>query len=258
MDSGLAAFAASGNDAENGGVGKTSMKDWVAYYDSDHSIYVNARHRDVHYARLAEAIVSYVPSSTAAVLDYGCGEALHADRVANAAGRLTLAEAGPAVRGRLIERFKGNPRILVMSTDRVASLLPGSFELVVLHSVSQYLSPAEFDRTAALFHRLLQPGGVLLVGDVVPPGASAISDSLALLQFGWRDGFLCAAAVGLVRTALSDYRRLRAKVGLTRYRQQEMADKLTAAGFAVTRAPSNLGHLTTRMTFSARKMPPAT
>src|SRR5215475_3971801 len=87
------------------------MNDWVAYYDSEHSIYVNDRHRDVHYARLADAIARYVPCPTATVLDYGCGEALHADRVATAAGRLTLAEAGSAVRGRLIGRFKGNPRI---------------------------------------------------------------------------------------------------------------------------------------------------
>jgi len=229
------------------------MKDWVAYYDSDHPIYVNARHRDVHYARLADAIACYVPSRTAAVLDYGCGEALHADRVADAAGRLTLAEAGPAVRGRLIERFKGNPKIVVISADRAASMLPQSFDMVILHSVSQYLTPEEFDQTAALFHGLLQPGGLLLVGDVVPPDASALSDSWALLRFGWRDGFFCAAIMGLIRTFFSDYWRLRTKVGLTRYSEQEMAGKLAAAGFTATRAPGNLGHLTTRMTFLARK-----
>ncbi len=231
------------------------MKDWVAYYDSDHSIYVNARHRDVHYARLADAIASYLPGPTAAVLDYGCGEALHADRVADAAARLTLAEAGPAVRSRLIERFKGNPRILVMSTDRVASLLPHSLDMVILHSVSQYLTPDEFERTVALFYRLLQPGGLLLVGDVVPPDASAIADAWALLRFGWRDGFFCAAMLGLIRTAFSDYWRLRTKMGLTRYSEPEMAGKLVAAGFRVTRAPANLSHLATRMTFLARKMP---
>ncbi len=184
------------------------MKDWVAYYDSDHSIYVNARHRDVHYARLADAIVSHVPSRTAAVLDYGCGEALRADRVADAAGRLTLAEAGPTVRSRLIERFKGNPKITVISTGLAASMPPQSFDMVILHSVSQYLTPEEFDQKAALFHRLLQPGGLLVVGDVVPPDA---------------------------------------------YSEQEMACKLVAAGFTVTRAPNNLGHLATRMTFLARK-----
>ena len=231
------------------------MKDWVTYYDSDHSIYVNDRHRDVHYARLADAIASYVPGSAATVLDYGCGEALHADRVANAAGRLTLAEAGPAVRSRLIERFKGNPRILVISTDRAEALLPQSLDMVILHSVSQYLTPGEFDRTVALFHRLLQPGGLLLVGDVVPPDASVIADSWALLRFGWRDGFFYAAVLGLVRTFFSDYWRLRTRMGLTRYSEQEIAGKLVAAGFRVTRAPANLGHLATRMTFLARKMP---
>jgi SAM-dependent methyltransferase len=229
------------------------MKDWVAYYDSDHSIYVNARHRDVHYARLADAIASYIPGRTAAVLDYGCGDALHADRVAAAAGQLTLAEAGPAVRGRLIERFKGNPKIVVISADRAAGMLPHSFEMVILHSVSQYLTPEEFDQKAALFHRLLQPGGLLVVGDVVPPDASALSDAWALLRFGWQDGFFCAAVLGLVRTLFSDYRRLRTKVGLTRYSEQQMAGKLAAAGFSVTRAPGNLGHLATRMTFLARK-----
>jgi SAM-dependent methyltransferase len=233
------------------------MKDWVAYYDSQHSIYVNDRHRDVHYARLADAIASHVPCPTAAVLDYGCGEALHADRVAIAAGRLTLAEAGPAVRGRLIERFEGNPKISVISTDRIASLQPRSLDLVILHSVSQYLTSEEFERTVAIFHRLLKSGGLLLVGDVVTPGASVIADSWALLRFGWRDGFFCAAVLGLIRTFFSDYWRLRTKVGLTGYTEQDMGGKLVAAGFNVTRAPVNLGHLATRMTFLARKLPEA-
>jgi SAM-dependent methyltransferase len=235
----------------------TTMKDWVGYFASDHPIYVSARHRDVHYSRLADAIVSHVPSRTAAVLDYGCGEALHADRVAAAAGRLTLAEAGPAVRGRLIERFNGNSKIVVISTDRAASMPPQSFDIVILHSVSQYLTPEEFDQKAALFHHLLQPGGLLVVGDVVPPDASALSDAWALLRFGWQDGFFCAAVLGLVRTFFSDYRQLRTKVGLTRYSEQEMEGRLSAAGFSVTRALTNLGHLATRMTFLARKLPEA-
>jgi len=234
------------------------MKDWISYYDSAHSIYVNARHHDVHYARLADDIVRYVPSPSAAVLDYGCGEALHADRIAAAAGRLMLAEAGPAVRGHLIERFKPNRKITVISTDRTASMLPQSFDMVIMHSVSQYLSPEEFDRTAAMFHHLLKPGGLFLVGDVVPPQVSAASDALALLRFGWRDGFFFAAGFGLVRTFFSEYWRLRTQIGLTRYSEEEMSRKLTAAGFTVTRAPANLGHLGTRMTFLARKAPETT
>jgi hypothetical protein len=128
---------------------------------------------------------------------------------------------------------------------------------MILHSVSQYLTPEELERTVALFHRLLKTGGLLLVGDVVTPGGSVIADSWALLRFGWRDGFFCAAVLGLIRTFFSDYWRLRTKVGLTRYTEQDMAGKLVAAGFKVTRAPANLGHLATRMTFLARKMPEA-
>jgi SAM-dependent methyltransferase len=229
------------------------MKDWVAFYDSAHSIYVNARHRDVHYARLAEEIACYVPSPSAAVLDYGCGEAIHADRVAAAAGRLMLAEAAQTVRARLIERFKDNPRITVISTDRVAVLPEGSLDLVVMHSVSQYLTGEAFDSTAALFRRLLKPGGVLLVGDVVRPDVNAASDAWALLGFGWRDGFFLAVVYGLVRTFFSEYWRLRTKLGLTRYSEAEMIAKLTAGGFAAARAPRNIGHLRTRMTFLGRK-----
>jgi len=232
------------------------MKNWVEYYDSDHSIYVNARHRDVHYARLAEAFLRHVPPGGARVLDYGCGEALHADRIAAAAARLVLAEAGPAVRGRLTARFRDNPAITVITTDEVKALPHGALDMIILHSVSQYLSPDDFGRIAALFHDLLVPGGLLLVGDVVPPTASVAADTVALLRFGWRDGFLAAAATGLVRTFFSDYRQLRSRIGLTRYSEAEMIAKLSTSGFAATRAPVNAGHLSTRMTFLARKAPP--
>jgi SAM-dependent methyltransferase len=229
------------------------MENWVEFYDSAHSIYVNARHRDVHYALLADEIARYVPSPAAAVLDYGCGEALHADRVAAVARRLTLGEAAQTVRARLIERFKHNPRILVVSTERAGALPPGTFDLIVMHSVAQYLSPQEFDRVAALFHRLLKPGGLFLLGDLLPPRVPAVVDAWALLQFGQREGFMLAALFGLARTVLSDYAKLRSRVGLTRYSEKDIMAKLAAAGFTATRAPKNLGHLATRMTFLARK-----
>jgi hypothetical protein len=54
-----------------------------------------------------------------------------------------------------------------------------------------------------------------------------------------------------MRTAMSDYRRLRTRLGLSRYREDEMIDKLKAAGFAAERARENLGHNRKRMTFVA-------
>ena len=55
------------------------MGDWIAFWDSDHRIYVSACHRDAHFRTLAEDLARYVPSPGATILDYGCGEALYAD-----------------------------------------------------------------------------------------------------------------------------------------------------------------------------------
>jgi hypothetical protein len=52
---------------------------------------------------------------------------------------------------------------------------------------------------------------------------------------------------------LSDYRQLRARVGLQRYCEDEMIAKLAASGFAASRARRNIGHNPWRLTFVARQ-----
>ena len=71
-----------------------------------------------------------------------------------------------------------------------------------------------------------------------------------------RNGFLLAAFRGLARTLVSDYRRLRARLGLTRYGERAMIEKLAAAGFAAHRAAKNIGHNQARMAFIARPASP--
>src|SRR5215470_14316480 len=97
------------------------MGDWIAFWNSKHSIYVNARHRDVHYRTIAQDICTHMPAGERA-LDYGCGEALHADIVAASARELTLCEAAPAVRAGLARRFRGHAGIKVRSPEEVAAL----------------------------------------------------------------------------------------------------------------------------------------
>ncbi len=97
------------------------MRDWIDFYDSAHSIYVNARHRDVHFRRLAADLAAYVRPG-AVVLDYGCGEALHADMVAARAERLILVEPAPGVRARLAARWANEAKIEVCGPERIARL----------------------------------------------------------------------------------------------------------------------------------------
>lgn len=230
------------------------MDDWIDYYDSPHFIYVNSHHRDVHFRRIADDVARYVPSPAAVVLDYGCGEALYADRVADRAARLILVEPAPGVRARLTARFRDNAKIEVCAPDRLSTLPDASVDLIVMHSVAQYLTPAELDKTLALFRRLVKPDGAFVLGDVLRPDVSAVTDALSLLRFGVEQGFFWAALVGLARTLFSRYWRLRASLGLTRYDEQAVIQRLASAGFSGKRALDNIGHNRARMTFLARPM----
>ena len=225
--------------------------DWISFWNSDHPIYVNAHHRDVHYRGIADDLSGHVTPG-AAVLDYGCGEAVHADRVAAKAGRLILCEAAPNVREHLATRFSSANNIEVKSPEQLAALPAGSLDLIVMHSVAQYLSQQEADALFAQFKLWLKPDGLFVLGDVIPPHVSPITDAVALLRFAAANGFLIAACIGLLRTTFSDYPKLRAKLGLTLYEEVAMGRKLEAAGFRVERARKNIGHSQARMTFLAR------
>jgi SAM-dependent methyltransferase len=227
------------------------MRDWLAFWNSPNRIYVNDRHRDVHYRDVALQIRALVPSPSATVIDYGCGEATAAHLVAEAAGRLILSDGAPAVRAKLAASFGSDPKIAVLSPEEVAALPAGCADLIVMNSVAQYLARAELDELLALFRRLLAPGGRLAVGDVIPPHTSAVTEVTALLRLAWSNGFVGAALLGLVRTLFSNYRALRTRLGLSHYGETEMLDLLRNAGFHAQRRHPNLEHNQERMTFLA-------
>ena len=70
------------------------MDDWIDYYNSTHTIYASKLHRDLHFQLIARDIIGYISSPDAVVLDYACGEALSAARVADACGKLYPGGAG--------------------------------------------------------------------------------------------------------------------------------------------------------------------
>ena len=230
------------------------MNNWIAFWDSPHAIYVNAFHRDVHYRKIAEDVRRYMPANVSA-LDYGCGEALHAEIPAAVAKQLILCEAAPKLRETLAARYAGDAKIQVMSPEQVEALGNHSLDFIVMHSVAQYLTGEELNKLIVLFHRLLKAEGLFVIGDVIPPQVSALTDAIALLRFGRAEGFFFAALIGLVRTVFSNYWELRSTLGLTRYGKDEMLRRLTAAGFWATEGPRNIGHNQARMTFLGRLEP---
>ena len=153
---------------------------WLEFWDGARAPYINARHKDVHFRLIAHDIAQLVPFPHARVLDYGCGEALHADIVAAAAGELVLCEAAPQIRARLTARFDGNelarrnPKIRVIPPEERERLPEHSIDLIVLHSVIQYLSPNDTQALFSSLRRLLQPNGRLIIGDVISAQGHAL------------------------------------------------------------------------------------
>ena len=223
-----------------------AASDWIEFWDTKHSIYVNARHEAAHFRRIAEDIRAYAPER-GVMLDYGCGEALGAERVAEPVSRLILCEPAPNVRVMLGARFAGNDKIAVRKSEDISTMPADSLDLIVMHSVAQYLGSHEFDDLAKTFRRLLKPGGLLVVGDVIPRRISALADAQALLRFGWQEGF--SAAVGPVRTYFGLLAAAQT-IGLSRYDADEIAASSKLRLFGAP-ARSNIGHNDRRITILA-------
>src|SRR3954467_8401776 len=145
------------------------MDEWIDYYDSTHTIYASKLHRELHFQLIAKDIIGYISSPDSVVLDYACGEALSAAKVADACGKLILAEPAPGVRGRLIARFAPYTKVRVRSLDDLRKMEEKSVDLVVMNSVSQYMTPAELEAAFTVINRLLKPSGRLVLGDVLRP-----------------------------------------------------------------------------------------
>jgi len=229
---------------------------WLAFWNGPQPIYVSERHRRVHYAKVADDILQVLPRPQARVLDFGCGAALEAGRVAEACARLYLCEAAETLRIELAERFRGNARIEVIDPEAMDTLPDGSLDLIVVNSVLQYVARAEIPSLLRRFRAKLHPEGVLVLADLLPDRATAEADAASLLRVAARLGFLPAALVGLVRLLASDYRRLRREVGLTVLPPAEIEALLAEAGFEARRRPVNFGFNQRRATYLARHSRP--
>ncbi|MBY0360950.1 MAG: class I SAM-dependent methyltransferase [Phreatobacter sp.] len=233
------------------------MADWRSFWDGEHAIYVSDRHKAVHYGAIADGILAHVAAAglgrDAVVLDYACGEALETPRVAAAVGRLVLCDGAPSVVAKLRERFGGLANLAFALPEELDGVLAGgTADLVVVSSLIQYLSPEDFAALLERFRHLLKPGGRLVVADVIPPDSGMVADVASLLRNALKHGYLPAALVGLVATAVSPYRRIRSEIGLSTYAEADMIALMAGHGFLARRHRPNLGLTPHRMTFVAQ------
>ena len=181
------------------------------------------------------------------------GHGTEAGRVATHCAQLILSDGAPSVREKLESRYSAIENIIIQSPEETAEWPDGTIDLAIINSLLQYLSR---DETAALMRRLhgkLKPGGRLITGDVIDPATGPLTDAAALLKFVAQGEFLVAALGGLVRTAFSDYRKVRGRLGLTTWTEGEFIALLREAGFEPKRLAVNFGHNQARMAFEGWK-----
>lgn len=233
--------------------GDLRMRSWLDFWNAPNRIYINDRHREAHYERIFAAVKPYLPKS-GTVLDWGCGEALAAERMAAQGVHVLLYDGAEVVRAHLCKRFEGHEHIDVLDDDALAALPQHSIDLILVISVLQYLSRQQLDRTLTRLRPLLTAEGALLLGDVIEPNTPLLKDVCNLLRFAYREHFLLAAVLGLGSTFVSPYRKLRHRLGFSRYTPAEIDGILSSQGFSVQRLTVNIAPSRHRRSFLARKI----
>jgi cyclopropane fatty-acyl-phospholipid synthase-like methyltransferase len=230
------------------------MQSWIDYWNLDTSIYVNMRHKQLHYQSIAADTCGLMLASDHFVLDYGCGEALCADEIAKRCTCLYLCDGAETVRSKLKNRFLDVPRIKIIEPFDFKNIENNSLDLIIMNSVLQYLGKDEFSILLKTCASKLKAEGKLILADIISPSSSALEDVYALLQFAFKGGFLFAAITGLIRTYLSDYRKIRSDLGLSSYTESDINAILGEHGFTARRLLKNIGHNQKRMCFEAFKI----
>jgi len=229
------------------------MTSWTEFWGGKHSIYVSPRHVEAHFRRLTADLAAALPHAKGLrVLDYGSGDALGAPSLAALGHDIALYDAASEVQRRIAKRFEGDSRITVLD-DAALDTREGYFDAIIVSSVIQYIPRDALPAVMARWHRLLAPGGILIIADVMHPDTGMTADVADLLCFAGREGFLLSAIAGLARTFFSDYRRMRQKLGLARYTEQEFLGLLTAAGFRAEGLDNNPGPNRHRQGFRGTK-----
>jgi len=224
---------------------------WIDFWDRPNSVYANRRNLEAHFDCITRDLLPHLPAG-GTVLDFGCGEALGAEAMARVCGAVLLFDGAPSVRRTLARRLGRQPRARVLDEAGLAAQPAGSVDLVVVVSVLQYIAKPDLAGLLARWRDLLAPGGRLMLADVVVTGTPMLRDVRSQLSFAARHGFLTAALAGIVRMALSDYRRIRQQVGFSTYAPDELRAVLERAGFTVERLPANIGPTPHRFTLLGR------
>lgn len=230
----------------------TSSRRWLDYWHAPDKIFDHPAHMRRHFQRLADRFLHHAPQvKNGRLLDYGCGEALAAERFTAAGMTVLLYDRSDYYQKMVRKRLAGRRRITVLDDATLAALPERSLDYLLLCSVIQYVDERELHALLQYAQSRLKPRGLLILADVIPPGISLYRDVYDLLGAALHGGYFLAAIRSLAILPFSNYRKARQKNALRCYSESELRDRLTAFGFSVTVSECNFGWSDSRKTYLA-------
>jgi ubiquinone/menaquinone biosynthesis C-methylase UbiE len=177
------------------------------------------------------------------VLDFGCGFGFVAGALAPMVREVVLWDGSRRMRQR------ATSVLATVSNAHVVEQLPagkGTFDLIIVNSVVQYVPARQLREWLRLWARLLAPGGRLVVADMLPPDARTHRDLVDQLVFSIRKGILISS----LRRGLQELRRYwnsRHVSPLSRFGPDELEAMASEAGLHVEFLPESLTCRTLRL-----------
>lgn len=197
---------------------------------------------DEYVAKLLAAV--HVHSHTR-VLDFGCGFGFVASALAPRVGSVAAWDPSARMRNRASVMLKPHANARLIDLPQAAPA--EGFDLILVNSVVQYMTSAEFDVWLERWRALLVEPGRLVLSDLLPLAHDTWLDIIDILRFSGRRRILFRT----IREAIVEarrYCRTRAVQPLVDIGRDDLCRRAGAAGFAVAFIDRNLTHLTHRTT----------
>lgn len=182
------------------------------------------------------------------VLDFGCGFGFVAELLADRVAEVFLWDTAANMRQYAAANVSGRDNIRFIDLSDLEVLPPNlHFDLVLVNSVVQYMTIDQFAFCIGQWRSMLAPGGCIVVSDLIPPDYRSAWDIVDLFKFSLAHGLLMRSiwqGMGEVKR----HRKISRTYRLCRIGREELDRRGKAAGLVVSYLPSNLTHLTRRLT----------
>ena len=192
----------------------------------------------IDYAERLRSLVGV--TETDRVLDFGCGFGNTARQLANSVAQIDLWDNARGVR---LQALKGTAGIAnVGYADLGSDEDPlGTYDLICVHSVIQYMSQSEFESWLRRWRGMLKPGGRIVVSDILEKQGSPGREILRLAGFSMAKGFFLNMFVNGVRE-FGRYSKTRGARELRTQPRELLVRASREAGLRADILPHNLSY----------------